>query len=333
MVERDRNRSGLLAGVDSGQRLGAKDIIRETTAEERPRVDATVAPERIQPRKRDTRKVNPAHVADMAESIAAVGLLEPLVVDLRYRLLAGAHRLAAILQLREQEPDAYAEWFPTGVPVRVMAIDAEEQERDALEIEITENEKRREYSPKEVRDLAQRLRELGYRDAAGRPAEGETSMMGRLTSILGKSESTVRRLLRDKPPVRKPAKPERPARHEGAAAIAEQGPAEEATAVWPVGDTGRETQSSDRVSFGPQPAASNSDPNQAKETLSDDMVSPGWDQGSETLLDDRVSPAVARARSLICELREVLTALRLPAAIEDLDRCLQQLDLVSGEPT
>src|SRR5918999_6037765 len=54
----------------------------------------------------DTRPLNVGHVIELAESIAAVGLVEPLAVDNGGRLLAGARRLAALNLLAESEPDA-----------------------------------------------------------------------------------------------------------------------------------------------------------------------------------------------------------------------------------
>ncbi len=50
--------------------------------------------------------LNALHVLNLAESIAALGLLEPIVVDQHLRLLAGAHRLAAIQLLMVANPDA-----------------------------------------------------------------------------------------------------------------------------------------------------------------------------------------------------------------------------------
>jgi len=62
--------------------------------------NAVMPLEAIKPRDADTRPLNPAHVEALAESIAALGLIDPLAVDKQGRLLAGGHRLAAILQLR-----------------------------------------------------------------------------------------------------------------------------------------------------------------------------------------------------------------------------------------
>lgn len=44
----------------------------------------------------DARPLSAAHVVTLAESIAALGILEPVVVDLEGYLLAGGHRLAAV---------------------------------------------------------------------------------------------------------------------------------------------------------------------------------------------------------------------------------------------
>lgn len=49
----------------------------------------------------DTRPLNARHVVELAESIAVLGLLEPIVVDTAGHLLAGGHRLAALQLLAE----------------------------------------------------------------------------------------------------------------------------------------------------------------------------------------------------------------------------------------
>ena len=45
------------------------------------------------------RKVDPAKVSALAESIKIVGLLNPITIDRNKRLIAGAHRLEAYKQL------------------------------------------------------------------------------------------------------------------------------------------------------------------------------------------------------------------------------------------
>lgn len=54
----------------------------------------------------DARKLNAAHVVTLAESIAALGILEPVVIDLEGHLLAGGHRLAALQLLAEGDGQA-----------------------------------------------------------------------------------------------------------------------------------------------------------------------------------------------------------------------------------
>lgn len=151
----------------------------------------------IQPREHNTRPLKLEHVQALAESIAAISLLEPLVVDAKGRLLAGGHRLAAIHLLKESNPTAYTKHFPNdAVPVRVMDFDAEQHPDRALECEIAENEHRRDYTPAEVRTLANRLKEAGYIDRRGRPAEGEKALRPALQVIVGKSWRQVVRYLK-----------------------------------------------------------------------------------------------------------------------------------------
>lgn len=146
----------------------------------------------------DTRSLKYQHVEDLMKSIAALGLLEPLVVDSRGRLLAGGHRKAAIYLLKKQMPIEYIEHFPNElVPVRVLGFDANQNGDLALQVEIAENEKRRDYTPAEVRTLAERLKSAGYIDTKGRPAIGEKPLRPALQVIIGKSIRTVQRYLNE----------------------------------------------------------------------------------------------------------------------------------------
>lgn len=146
----------------------------------------------------DTRPLNQDHVVALAESIAAMGLIEPLVIDNKGRLLAGGHRRAAIHHLKENNFVVYTEQFPDNrIPIRLLDFDSKADPERALEVEVTENERRRDYTPSEVRQLADRLRKAGYTDKPGRPKEGEQRLRPALEIIVGKSLKTIQRYLKE----------------------------------------------------------------------------------------------------------------------------------------
>lgn len=179
-----------------------------------------------------TRELRAAHVVMLAESITALGLLEPLVVDEDGHILAGAHRLAALQLLAHAMPmsrrqlfldacgfteedspkdelggladrvaqldrEAFHKRYPDGrVPVHVMEIPKREADSLPLAIEVAENSIRRQYTAEEVEDLAARLKKAGYTSRDGRPRKGERTVVAALETILGRSPAQVRRLLK-----------------------------------------------------------------------------------------------------------------------------------------
>lgn len=221
-----------------------------------PRTDATtpqklkVGPQRVRVddiglrKHADTRPLNAKHVLDLAESIAVLDLLEPLVIDTEGNLLAGGHRLAAIQLLaiqdgkdrvkyfsdsiaKDENSESSQAWtnlekrveklcfipnrpkhFFDGVPVLVVDVrnaDASLSSRRALAIEVAENNVRRSYSATEIRDLADRLKKAGYKATPGRPKDGEVSAIAVLHAAVGKSKRTIERIIADKKPGTKSA--------------------------------------------------------------------------------------------------------------------------------
>lgn len=166
---------------------------------ERERIQKTKLPlNQIKPRPSDTRPLNPSHVASLAESIAALGLLEPLVVDSKGVLLAGGHRLAALQMLQETDPEIYEQWFPDNqIQVHMLAFDASKDPERALQVELAENEKRANYTRDQIERLAERLRSLNYRDVRGRPKEGEKALGPALAVAIGVSTRYVRKVLNE----------------------------------------------------------------------------------------------------------------------------------------
>ena len=166
------------------------EVLRETRS--------TMPVDRIKPRKADTRTLSAEHVEALVQSIAALGLIEPLAVDRHGRLLAGGHRIDAIRQLKSADREAYQRHFVDDlVPVRVLDFDADTDDELAWKIEVAENEKRRDYTPQEIQGFRERLLTLGFIEKEGRPKKGEEgkNLHPALAAVIGKSIRTVRRIL------------------------------------------------------------------------------------------------------------------------------------------
>ncbi len=223
MKDADRTKA-LLAGLAAGNVQAQQDRQLAQEHTQRAAVDV-VALSAIQLRGTDTRPARAAHVLALAESVAAIGLVQPLAIDRAGRLLAGLHRLQACglllavptdradlwAQLEGASnnaedaerlaalptPDALPEPLRTGrVPVRrFVDLDAQEDPDAALAVEAAENTARRAYTRAEESALVERLRAAGYREASGRPRRGDRALRPALELVLGISRNTARRLL------------------------------------------------------------------------------------------------------------------------------------------
>lgn len=174
----------------------------------------------------DLRPINLAFVVEkLALSIQALGLIEPIVVDQDYDLIAGGHRRFT-LELLAQDPQKRPAWVIEQVvagvaacspnkaehyanlaglldhvtklvPVRVVLVNSEDER--AVAMEIAENEMRRDFTREEVETMRQTLEERGYAfgGVGGRPKKGETSKSGLplLAGAFHKSERHIRRIL------------------------------------------------------------------------------------------------------------------------------------------
>ena len=182
--------------TDAADAIYEQDQAAAARAERERSQRANLQITRIHPRESDTRPLRSKHVEDLAESIAALGLIEPLVVDRLGVLLAGGHRLAAIQLLKDNNPDTFAQQFPDElIPVRVMPFSAEAEPSLALQVELAENEKRVNYSRDQIERLAERLRALNYKDTRGRPRQGEKALGPALAVAIGVSTRYVRKVL------------------------------------------------------------------------------------------------------------------------------------------
>ena len=143
----------------------------------------------------DTRPLNQEHISELVNSISVLGLISPLTVDQNYKLLAGAHRRAALQQLSGENPKRYSELFGNGVPVRIMDFDAETHPVDALQVEVEENTQRRNYTVAEIREAARKLERAGYERLRGRPAPGQKSLNRELMSVFRLSRRRITDIL------------------------------------------------------------------------------------------------------------------------------------------
>ena len=184
------------AALLAADEMSLEDESTSALAEQESHQRAFVLFSLIQKRETDTRPLNPEHVQNLAESIATLGLVEPLVIDQNHRLLAGGHRLAAIELLQKNKRTKYQQQFVDElIPVRIMPFDAEADPTLALQIEVAENEHRRDYTPAEVRKLADRLKASGYISTRGKPKAGDKPLVPALQIIVGKSRRTLMRYL------------------------------------------------------------------------------------------------------------------------------------------
>ena len=179
----------------------------------------------------NTRPLTPKHVFTLAMTIHELGLIEPIVIDRDGRLIAGGHRLMAMKllqietrsstiqrlkrvikeelgvrdadqahreldQLREDLPSEPS-IDPQRIPVRVFNFDSSQDIDRALEIEISENSHRRDYTSKEILRLYELLLSKGYTDQRGRPREGSRAAKPMLATLIGRSVRTVKRKLEE----------------------------------------------------------------------------------------------------------------------------------------
>jgi ParB family chromosome partitioning protein len=225
----DRAKAGMLAGLDAGHAQAAID--RKLSSEaDRARAVGLLPLEAVHLRAADTRPARPEHVLALAESVGAVGLVQPLAVDKAGRLVAGLHRLEAcrlLLATPETRPERWAqlpgadkvpdaldrlgalpdpEALPEPlrgglVPVRrLVDLDALADPDAALAAEAAENTARRAYTRAEVSALVDRLRAAGYRESTGRPRRRDRALRPALELVLGVSRNTARRMLGTLPP-------------------------------------------------------------------------------------------------------------------------------------
>lgn len=145
-------------------------------------------------------KTDPVHIRSLVESISNQGLIEPLVVDRKHRLIAGRHRLEALHTLAKGDPARFARIFPNGkIPVAVLGFDAESDKILAVATMIAENQRRRMLGYDEFKRLHKLLEDLGYvTDKPGPTPTGETRISQVITHAFNITDRTYRRYVSQK---------------------------------------------------------------------------------------------------------------------------------------
>ncbi len=175
----------------------------------------------LPPQSERIRQLNPNRVLALLTSIGLVGLLQALTIDKQNRVVAGAHRLAALLLFaappgtarigvwcelfgRDSANDAVTEGLnrvegkaPVKVPVVRLAFSAEQEPHRAEVAQLVENENRADFTREDLLAYAEGLRKAGYRTLAGRPAANEKALIPALVQLTGKSRATICRWLKD----------------------------------------------------------------------------------------------------------------------------------------
>jgi ParB family chromosome partitioning protein len=169
-------------------------IERDREKDARDEAERSLMPlDKIKNRESDTRPIIPKHAELIAESISAIGLLQPLAVDTEGVLVAGGHRLTAIRSLSKEDRKKH---FPGDlIPVRVLPYKISDDPDKALAAEVAENAVRENYTTDQIRELAARFQKAGYRVGKGRPKAGEKNMLPHLSLIIGKHIRTIQRSL------------------------------------------------------------------------------------------------------------------------------------------
>ncbi|MEM3432784.1 MAG: ParB N-terminal domain-containing protein [Candidatus Micrarchaeaceae archaeon] len=145
------------------------------------------------------RRPNPAKVQEIAQSIAQVGLLHPLLLSNDLYLLAGFHRLEALKLLGWQEAECRIVPYPYGSPeAGLCALDENLMRNELTALEQAEYLLQREEILRSMGVRAEKGGQVGNRNAARVVQNGSAKSAGsfcttrELANRLGISERTYR---------------------------------------------------------------------------------------------------------------------------------------------
>lgn len=222
MSKNKANLAGMLGGLKLGQQMAAHaDAAVKTKVEEAKSIQIVPLQNIRNRHMEDTRPAAPKHILSLAESIAALGILQPLALDKKHRLIAGLHRLSAIKLIASSDREEFfnnlggkvdesiREQLDTlphlstlalplsqgELPCVILDFDSANDTEAALAAEAAENTARKGYSSDEIANIAQKLLNAGYTERDGRPKKGEKALRPTMEMILGMTSKQVRHAL------------------------------------------------------------------------------------------------------------------------------------------
>jgi hypothetical protein len=167
-----------------------------TTPTTSPATSMMISLDDIVERTNYTRDLRPEHVTLLRDSIAEIGLEQPLVLIAGNQLVAGRHRYRAILELRDADSARFDTLFPGGlVPAQVFQQVEDSDAASVFALEMTENSARLNYTDEEVARAVEVLKTMDFTSKRGRPRLGDRPIGPAITKMFGMSEATMHRAL------------------------------------------------------------------------------------------------------------------------------------------
>jgi hypothetical protein len=169
----------------------------------------------------DLRRVNLEHMIAIAKSVLQFGSLSPINVDTNHHLITGRHNLFAC-RLLALPPEERKPWVnnridagdiigkltpnkedellsldrrPPEIEACINEFDSAKYSEYARQLEVIENEKRKNLEKEEVINRYKELAAMGYRSAVGKPKIGEITITSIIEREFGINAKTIWRYM------------------------------------------------------------------------------------------------------------------------------------------
>lgn len=148
----------------------------------------------------NARQLNQEHVIELKNSIKTLGFTSAITVDNKYRLICGAHRVAALRELFHEKWNGQDEgggcFDFKKLPCVIAPFDSEDDPSRALLMELGENVTRKDFSQEEMDRSIAKLLDSGYEFGGGRNKGGKESISMVIQRLFKYDESKASRILK-----------------------------------------------------------------------------------------------------------------------------------------